>query len=170
MSWECPEKKKEGEGEYHISEAQRRNVEVEGLEDGTSLMMRKVLLKLEAEVEKPVLRNNLFRTTCKTKDKVCKVIIDSGRIDNLISTEMVEKMDLETFSHLRPYKVSWLQKGNQVMITKQCLVEFKIGGCKDEIMCDVIPMDVCHILLGIPWNFDRNCKCVDLHRIDLAKQ
>jgi hypothetical protein len=37
------------------------------------------------------------------------------------------------------------------MITKQCLVEIKIGGYKDEILCDVIPMDVCHILLGRPW-------------------
>jgi hypothetical protein len=42
------------------------------------------------------------------------------------------------------------------MVTKQCLVEFKIGGYRDEILCDVIPMDVCHILLGIPWKFDRN--------------
>jgi hypothetical protein len=156
MSWECPEKKKEGGGEAHISEAQRRNVEAEGAEDGTSLMLRKVLLKPEAEVEKPVQRNSLFRTTCKTKDRVCKVIIDSGSTDNLVSTEMVEKLELETTAHPKPYKVSWLQKGHQVMVTKQCLVEFKIGGYRDEILCDVIPMDVCHILLGRPWQFDRN--------------
>jgi hypothetical protein len=78
MSWECPEKKKEGGGEAHISEAQKRNVEAEGAEDGTSMILRKILLKLEAEVEKPVQRNNLFRTTFTTKDRVCKVIIDSG--------------------------------------------------------------------------------------------
>jgi hypothetical protein len=35
MSWECPEKKKEG-GEAHISEAQKLNVEAEGAEDGRS--------------------------------------------------------------------------------------------------------------------------------------
>jgi hypothetical protein len=119
-------------------------------------MLRKVLLKPEAEVEKPVQRNNLFRTACKTKDRVCKVIIDSGSTDNLVSTEMVEKLELETTAHPKPYKVSWLQKGHQVMVTKQCLVEFKIGGYRDEILCDVIPMDVCHILLGRPWQFDRN--------------
>jgi hypothetical protein len=45
MYWECPERIKEGGGEAHISEAQRRNVEEEGVEDGTSLMLRKVLLK-----------------------------------------------------------------------------------------------------------------------------
>ena len=42
------------------------------------------------------------------------------------------------------------------MVTKQCLVEFKIGGYRDDILCDVIPMDVCHVLLGRPWQFDRN--------------
>jgi hypothetical protein len=77
MSWEYLEKKNEG-GETHISEAQRRDVEAEGVEDGASLMLRKVLLIPEEEIEKPVQRNSLFRTTCKTKDKVCKVIIDSG--------------------------------------------------------------------------------------------
>jgi hypothetical protein len=36
------------------------------------------------------------------------------------------------------------------------LVEFKIGGYNDNIFCDVIPMDVFHLLLGIPWQYDRN--------------
>jgi hypothetical protein len=31
-----------------------------------------------------------------------------------------------------------------------------MGDYKDKIMCDVIPMDVCHVLLGRPWQFDRN--------------
>jgi hypothetical protein len=42
------------------------------------------------------------------------------------------------------------------MVSQQCKVEFKIRGYKDEILCDVIPMDFCHILLGRPWQFDRN--------------
>jgi hypothetical protein len=46
MSWECPERKKEG-GEANISEAQKQNVEAEGTEDGRYLMMKKVILKLE---------------------------------------------------------------------------------------------------------------------------
>jgi hypothetical protein len=36
------------------------------------------------------------------------------------------------------------------------LVEFKIGNYNDKILCDVIPMDVCHLLLGRPWKYDRN--------------
>jgi hypothetical protein len=118
-------------------------------------MMRKVLLKPENEPEEPVQRTSLLRTTCKSKDRVCMVIIDSGSIENLVSTEMMEKMELKTTTHPNPYKVSWLQKGHQVMGSQQCQVEFKIGGCKDEILCDLIPMDVCHILLEIPWQYDR---------------
>jgi hypothetical protein len=49
-------------------------------------MMRKVLLKLEKEAENPSQRNSLFQTACKTKDRVCKVIVDSGSTDNLVST------------------------------------------------------------------------------------
>jgi hypothetical protein len=70
--------------------------------------MRKFLLTPEKEMENSVERNNIFRTTCKTKDRVCKVIVDSGSTDNFVSTEMVEKIELETTDHLTPYRVSWL--------------------------------------------------------------
>jgi hypothetical protein len=98
----------------------------------------------------------LFRTACKTRDRVWKVIIDSGSTDNLVSMEMVEMLKLEMNAHPNLYKVSWLQKGHQVMVSRQCKVEFKIGGYRDEVLCDVIPMDVCHVLLGRPWKYDRN--------------
>jgi hypothetical protein len=119
-------------------------------------MMRKVLLTPEKEVESLVQRTILFKTSCKTKDRVCKVIVDSGSKDNLVSIEMVEKLELEMIDHPSPYRVSWLYKGHQVTVTKQCLVEFKIGGYNDKILCDVIPMDVCHLLLGRPWQYDKN--------------
>jgi hypothetical protein len=106
-SYECPDGKKEG-GETHIVEAQGWNVDSEDVEGGRSLMMRKFLLTLEKEVENLAQRNRLFRTACKTKDRVCKVIVDNGSTDNLISTEMVEKLELETIEHPSPYKVSWL--------------------------------------------------------------
>jgi hypothetical protein len=76
--------------------------------------MKNVLLKPDLEVEKLVQRNNFFIIACKTKDRVCKVIIDSGSTDNLVSTEMVEKLELETTAHSMSYRVSWLQKGHQI--------------------------------------------------------
>ena len=38
----------------------------------------------------------------------------------------------------------------------QVLVSFSIGKYKDEVLCDVVPMHVSHILLGRLWQFDRN--------------
>jgi hypothetical protein len=88
-------------------EERKHNVEVECVEDGKSLMMKKVLLKQEPETEKPMQRKKFLRTTYKMKDKVYKVIIDSGSTDNIVSTKMVEKLKLETSTHLTLYKVSF---------------------------------------------------------------
>ena len=66
-------------------------------------MTRKILLQPEKKPEELVQRTSLFRTACKLKDIICKVIIDSGSTKNLVSTEMVEKMELKTTAHPNPY-------------------------------------------------------------------
>ena len=33
-------------------------------------------------------------------------------------------------------------------------MEFQIGTYKDVVLCDIMPMDVFHILLGRPWKYD----------------
>eukprot|EP00253_Pinus_taeda_P029652 PITA_29652 len=83
------------------------------------------------------------------------MIIDSGSTGNLVSTEVVEKLKLKTRRHPTPYKVSWLQKGHQLLVSEQCELEFQVGKYKDKVVCDVMPMDVCHILLGRIWQYDR---------------
>ena len=83
------------------------------------------------------------------------MVIDSGNSDSLASTEVVEKLKLNTKKHPTPYKVSWLQNGHQLLVNEQCEMEFQLGSYKDRIMCDVMPMDVCHILLGRPWQYDK---------------
>ena len=60
-------------------------------------------------------------------------------------------MELHKTKRPIPYKVSWLQNGHQLLVSEQCEIELQIGNYKDKVHCDVIPMDVCHILLGIPW-------------------
>eukprot|EP00253_Pinus_taeda_P004493 PITA_04493 len=79
----------------------------------------------------------------------------SGSTDNLATTEMVEKLGLKQLKHPTPYKVSWLQKGHQLLVDEQCEVEFHIGKYQDKVVCDIMPMDVCHILLGRLWQYDR---------------
>ena len=49
-----------------------------------------------------------------------------------------------------------MQDDHKVLVNEQCLVKFKIGGYQDEVLCDIIPMDICHMLLGRPWQFDRH--------------
>jgi len=40
-------------------------------------------------------------------------------------------------------------------VNSQCLVSFSIGkNYQDELWCDVIPMDACHMLLERPWLYD----------------
>lgn len=39
---------------------------------------------------------------------------------------------------------------------EQFLVNLHIGDYHDEVLCDVLPMDACHILLSRSWLFDRN--------------
>ena len=42
------------------------------------------------------------------------------------------------------------------MVNEQCSVTFKIGSYFDEVLCDIIPMDICHMLLDRPGRFDRH--------------
>jgi hypothetical protein len=82
----------------------KKNVEEEPTEEGISIMMRNVLVKPEKEVKELVERNSLLKTSCNTKDRVCKVIIESESTDNLVSTRMVEKLNLETNAHMNGCK------------------------------------------------------------------
>ena len=82
--------------------------------------------------------------------KVCRVIIDLGSTDNIISEEAVEKFKLEMIQHDNPYKVTWLNEKQHVLVGEQAWVEFTIGRYKDIVLYDILPMDACHILLGRP--------------------
>eukprot|EP00253_Pinus_taeda_P014540 PITA_14540 len=85
-------------------------------ETGEALVLHKVLLKPVDESIEQTQRKALFRTVCKSQGKCCKMIIDSGSTDNLVSVEMVEKLGLKRLKHPNPYRVSWLQKGHQLLI------------------------------------------------------
>ena len=37
-----------------------------------------------------------------------------------------------------------------------CKVSFSIGEYQDEICCDVVEMDACHLLFGRTWQFDQD--------------
>lgn len=124
MAYECPENKDTGQRSVVVAPAEEgepKTQEAENVpETGESLLLKKVLLKPEKEAIEPAQRKALFRTICKIKGKCCKVVIDSGSTDNLVSTEVVEKLKLKKTKHPIPYKVSWLQKGQQLLVNEQC--------------------------------------------------
>ena len=84
------------------------------------------------------------------------MIVDGGRTNNLVSEEMVSKLKLKREKHPYPYQISGVQDDHKVLVSEQCLVKFKIGSYHDEALCDIIPMDVCHLLLGRSWQFNMN--------------
>jgi len=43
-----------------------------------------------------------------------------------------------------------------MFVDKQVEVCFKIGKYEDVVLCDVVPMEASHLLLGRPWMFDRS--------------
>ena len=43
-----------------------------------------------------------------------------------------------------------------LLVAQRCLVSIQMGDYKDEIYCNVLPMDVAHVLLGRPWLYDLN--------------
>ncbi|KAH9724657.1 hypothetical protein KPL70_007565 [Citrus sinensis] len=122
--------------------------------DGKLMVARRALnMQVKEDVE--VQRDNIFHTRCHIKDKVCNMIIDGGSCTNVASTSLVEKLNLKTLKHLRPYKLQWLNDCGEVKVNKQVLVSFSIGRYKDEVLCDVVPMHAGRILLGRPWQYDR---------------
>jgi len=78
-----------------------------------------------------------------------------GSGTNVASTTLVETLNLPTLKHPRPYKLQCLNDCEEVKVNKQVLISFSIGKYKDEVFCDVVPIQAGHILLGRPWQFDR---------------
>lgn len=68
----------------------------------------------------------------------------------------MRKLGLKIEAHPSSYKLAWLNTRTEISVSKKALVSFSIGSYKDSISCDVVPMDTCHLLLGHPWQFDRD--------------
>ena len=121
------------------------------------LMVARRGLSVQCKEDDEMQRDNIFHTRCHVQNKACSEIIDRGSCTNVASTTMVEKLGMQTSKHPRPYKLQWLNDSGEVRVNKQVLISFSIGKFKDEVLCDVVPMQAGH-LLGRPWQFDRKVK------------
>jgi hypothetical protein len=101
-------------------------------------------------------RWNLFQAQCIIKGKACKLMIDSGSYCNGISKLVVEALGLSTWRIPAPRHVKWVNSCGMPKITHKVHVPFIVDDYVDEVECDVLPLEVCGLLLGRPWQYDRN--------------
>jgi hypothetical protein len=83
-------------------------------------------------------------------------IIDSDSQKNLISTKVVKQLALPTMSHPQPYTIGWLHQGSDLRVSQQCRLSYNIKPFKDEVLCDLAPLEVCDVLLGQPYLWKRH--------------
>lgn len=86
-----------------------------------------------------------LRTTCTINGKVCRLIVDPGSFANVISKDIVEKLDIKVEAHPSAYKLAWLNNKIEILVLKQAMVVFSTCSYKDTISCYVVPMDTCHL-------------------------
>jgi hypothetical protein len=75
-------------------------------------------------------------------------IVDSGSQNNLISTKFVKWLALPITLLPKLYTIGWLRQGSDLHVSQQCRLSYDIKPFKDEVLCDVSPLEVCDFLLG----------------------
>ena len=68
----------------------------------------------------------------------------------MASSRLVSKLNFETKPHNRTYKLQWLSEDGEFIINKQVELCLSMGQCTEKVLCDVVPMERNHILLGRP--------------------
>lgn len=124
----------------------------EAAESYPSLMVQRVQ---EDHIEDKGHHWNIFQTQCKINDTNCKLIIDGGSYTNAVSRGLVESLGLHVWKHPQPHRVEWMHHTGKLKVTHKVRINFSIGDYTDMVICDVWPMDACHLLLGRPCQYDR---------------
>lgn len=83
-------------------------------------------------------------------------LVDSGSQVNIISEQVVKNLGLETKPHSRLCHLGWVCDNAQLQVTKQYKLRFAIiSSFNDEVELDVVPLDICGIVLGRPYWYDK---------------
>jgi hypothetical protein len=101
-------------------------------------------------------RIELFHIRVVSKHTKIDTLFDTGSQANLISEDTVKKLKLETIPHPKPYPLGWICDNAKLQVTRRCKLRFSITiHFVDEVELDVIPLDICGIVLGSPYLYDR---------------
>jgi len=101
----------------------------------------------------------LFHIRVISKHTKIDILFDNGSQVNLISEAIVNKLGLETKPHKKPYPLGWVCDNTKLQVTRQCKIRFAITSkFIDEVELDVVLLDICGIVLGSPYLYDRKAK------------
>jgi len=76
----------------------------------------------------------VYYAKCLTEGHPCLVAFDYRSENNVVSQRLVEKLQLPVTFHMG-----------------QACIKFSTCQCVKEVLCDIAPMDSCHLLLGWAW-------------------
>jgi hypothetical protein len=92
----------------------------------------------------------LFHIKIRVKKTKIDAMFDSSSQANLITMDPVNKIGLEVHDHPSPYPLGWVNKDVDIKVTKQCKINFFVSvDFIEEVELDVVPLDVCKVVLGI---------------------
>jgi hypothetical protein len=103
------------------------------------------------EPDDPEEDEHLFHSQMWVKGTPLHFIVDCGSQKNLISAEVIKRLALPTTAHPKPYTIGWLHQGSDLCVSQQCRMSYDIKSFKDEVLCDIAPLEVCNVLLGQPY-------------------
>lgn len=91
-----------------------------------------------------------------SKHSKIDTLFDSGSQASIISENTVKILNLETIPHHKPYPLGCVCDNAQLQLTRKCKLKFAItANFIDEVELDVVPLDICGIVLGSPYLYDK---------------
>jgi hypothetical protein len=74
----------------------------------------------------------------------------------MISIEFINRLYLPTTPHPQLYTIIWLRQGMGLHVNQQYHLPYGIKTLKDEVLCDISPLEVCDVILGKPYLYKRH--------------
>jgi len=62
-------------------------------------------------------QNEIFQALYTINKRVCDLTIVSGSVENIAMKGLVAKLGLKIEKHPPPYKIGWIKKGTETLIT-----------------------------------------------------
>jgi hypothetical protein len=103
------------------------------------------------ELVDPEEGEQLFHSQMWVKGTPLHFIVHSGSQKNLISVEVIKQLEFSTTPHPQPYNIGWLHQVRHLCVIQQFRLSYDTQPFKDEVVCDVAPLDFCDVVLGQPY-------------------